>query len=64
MKKSIAFIGAMFMSVFAFAQVRKNENTNRTLSRKVMDANTAGFIFISNRSILKGNLLYSFEALL
>lgn len=38
MKKSIAFIGAMFMSAIAFAQVSKNDNTNKTTSRKVMDA--------------------------
>jgi hypothetical protein len=38
MKKSIAFIGAMFMSAIAFAQVSKNDNTNNTASRKVMDA--------------------------
>ena len=38
MKKSIAFIGAMFMSAIAFAQVSKNDNTNKTASRKVLDA--------------------------
>jgi hypothetical protein len=38
MKKSIAFIGAMFMSAITFAQVNKNDNTNKTPSRKVIDA--------------------------
>lgn len=38
MKKSIAFLGALFMGSIAFAQVSKNENTNKTASRKVLDA--------------------------
>ncbi|NDP26808.1 MAG: hypothetical protein GZ087_05190 [Flavobacterium sp.] len=38
MKKSIAFIGALFMGSIAFAQVSKNDNTNKTASRKVLDA--------------------------
>jgi hypothetical protein len=37
MKKSIAFIGALFMGSIAFAQVSKNDNTNKTVSRKVLD---------------------------
>jgi hypothetical protein len=37
MKKSIAFIGALFMGSIAFAQVNKNDNTNKTASRKVLD---------------------------
>jgi hypothetical protein len=37
MKKSIAFLGALFMSSIAFAQVSKNENTNKTAARKVLD---------------------------
>jgi hypothetical protein len=38
MKKSIAFIGALFMGSIAFAQISKNDNTNKTASRKVLDA--------------------------
>jgi hypothetical protein len=38
MKKSIAFIGALFMGSIAFAQVNKNDDTNKTTSRKVLDA--------------------------
>jgi hypothetical protein len=37
MKKSIAFIGALFMGSIAFAQVSKNDNANKTTSRKVLD---------------------------
>jgi hypothetical protein len=37
MKKSIALLGALFMGSIAFAQVSKNENTNKTAARKVLD---------------------------
>ena len=37
MKKSIALLGALFMSSIAFAQVSKNDNTNKTAARKVLD---------------------------
>jgi hypothetical protein len=37
MKKSIAYIGAFFMSALAFAQVSKNDNVNKTASRKVLN---------------------------